>query len=816
MRENFTLKRILSFALSMAFVCLVTQMNGQLVNTVTIDAPASIAGDYPILLATFGNQPTQPVSGPGTLIEDGTDPVNDGCEPGSSNVSAKVAFIDRGVCEFGTKALYAENAGAIAVLICNTATGEFIPPGAGADGDNVNITVAMMAHDDCEAIKVELANGDVDVTFRYICAPPVYGPEVIWGRNTGEGDFAGGLPADWSIERPPNLDPAIDAWYWDPTGTATGRFTNFTITSATACNGAMVMSSDDLDNGGGDIASGPCPGPCTAALVSPTIDISAADPSKGFFLQFTQAFRQFTSQYYIILSKNGGATWLDTLQLNSDAVVNSPNINEVVKIPLEGYTGVQNLTFKFEYVGNYYYWIIDDVAITNESYVDMQVNSNWYSAPPSWKVPASQVSEMPFIVDIFNNGNEDAQNVNVRVDIYDETNNQISSSSKDFGTVPIYSLNENNAFDASQNWTPPSTPGIYTGYYVISAESGNVDIPGNLDTSNDSIAFQVEVTEDIFSNIRSEADGNTTTESFTGNSTWGNPTNDAFTAAMGVGSVYYMPNGSNHEVKSLTFGVTDEDLPQSGFIHAQMYKWFGDLDGDGFMDTDERQLVGANTLIVDTLIANGINDARAIKIPVFDINSTGAPVPGTTVDLEDDSQYMFMLLCQPLTAGVQSIDLIGGNNTNGFDRNYNTFATNMAFDSTFIDRRAGTYIAAMTTGTTAEFESLAPDFWSIMTLWTEVEIGLKTGTEDLNDNISLVAFPNPAQDLLTVNVGLTSPSAIDIELINLEGKRIQHNIFESRQVGSVILNISDVANGVYILNVRTEEGMKSQKIIVQK
>jgi len=62
------------------------------------------------LLATFGNQPTQPVSGPGTLIEDGTDPVNDGCEPGSSNVSAKVAFIDRGVCEFGTKALYAENA----------------------------------------------------------------------------------------------------------------------------------------------------------------------------------------------------------------------------------------------------------------------------------------------------------------------------------------------------------------------------------------------------------------------------------------------------------------------------------------------------------------------------------------------------------------------------------------------------------------------------------------------------------------------------------------------------------------------------------
>ena len=816
MKENFTLKRIMSFMMSMAFVCLVTQMDGQLVNTLTINEPLSIAADYPVIIGTFGEQRTQPLTGPGALIDDGTEPVNDGCEPGASNVSGKIAFVDRGACQFGTKALFAENAGASAIIICNTATGDLLTPIAGDDGADVNAPVFMMSFDNCQTIKVELANADVNATIQYKCLPPSYGSEVIWGTNSGEGDFAGGLPADWSIERPPNLDPAIESWFWEPTGTATGLFTNFTITSATACNGAMVMSSDDLDNGGGDIASGPCPGPCTASLVSPTIDISGADPAKGFFLQFTQAFRQFTSQYNIVLSKNDGVTWPDTLALNTDAVVNSANINETIKIPLEGYAGVQNLKFKFEYVGNYYYWVIDDVALTNESYVDMQLNSNWYAAPPSWRVPASQVSEMPFIVDIFNNGNEAAQNVEVRVDIYDETGANINTSTKDYGTVPIYSIDENNVFDADQSWTPPSTPGLYTGYYVISAESGDPDIPGNLNTANDSIEFSLEVTEDKFASALSEAEGNLNTDSFTGNSTWGNPTNDAFTAAMGVGSVYYMPNGDGYDVKSLTFGVTDADLPQSGFVHAQMFKWFGDLDGDGFMDTDERELVGANTLIVDTLIANGVSDPRAITIPIFDINNTGAPVPGTTVDLEDDSQYMFVLLCQPLTAGIQSIDLIGAANTNGFERTYNTFATNMAFDSTFVDRRAGTYITAMTSGTTMEFSSLAPEFWSIMTLWTEVVIGFPTGTEDLNDNIALLAFPNPASDLVTVNVGLTSPSAIDIEIINLEGKRVQHDSFESRQVGSVVLNISNIPNGVYILNVRSDEGMKSQKIIVQK
>jgi len=805
--------------MSMAFLCFASSLTGQLVNTVSVTAPASLIGDYPVLIGSFGAQQMLPISGTAALIDDGTAPVTDGCDPGASNISGKIAFIDRGDCQFGTKALYAENAGAVAVIICNNATDPIIAPGPGDDGANVNVSVYMMAYSDCETLKVGLADGDIDVTLQNLCAPPAYGPEVIWGRNTGEGDFNGGLPADWSIERPPGLDPAVDAWFWEPTGTATGFFTNFTINSATQCNGAMVMSSDLLDNGNtANLGSGPCPAPCTSSLVSPVIDISGADPSKGFFLQFTQAFREFNSTYNIILSKNGGVSWPDTLEINADAVTNSPNINEVVKIPLEGYTGVQNLMFKFEYVGNYYYWVIDDVALTNETYVDMQVNSNWYSAPPSWKVPASQVSEMPFLVDIFNNGNAVAQNVEVRVDLYDEDGNQLQSLNNEYGSVGVYSINENTAFSANDTWTPPNQPGIYTGFYVISAESGDPNVPDNLSTANDSIAFQVEVTNDIFSNVQSEADGNMSTESFTGNSTWGNPNSTAFTAAMGVGSAYYMPNGEGYAVKSVTFGVTDEDIAQSGFVHARLYKWLGDTDGDTFMDLDERQLVGGNTIIIDTLIQNQVLDPRSIEIPIFTVNSMGSPVPDTDVALEDNSLYMIMLLCQPLSAGIQSVDLIGGNNTNGFDRNYNTFATNMAFDSTGIDRNAGTYITAMTSGTVDEFDGLAPDFWSIMTLWTEMKIfdPLASGTEDLNDHLSLVAFPNPASDLLTINVGLETVSAIDIEILNLEGKRIQHNEFDAAQVGTVVLNISDIPNGVYVLNVRTEEGMKSQKIVVQK
>lgn len=116
-----------------------------------------------------------------------------GCGQVLNDVSGKVAMIDRGVCEFGTKALNAQNAGAVAVIICNVAgvnggTGEeILGMAAGEDGGTVSIPVIAMKLSKCNEIKASLeSNIPVTVTFEE------RGPN---GANQLDGSFDNGVMA---------------------------------------------------------------------------------------------------------------------------------------------------------------------------------------------------------------------------------------------------------------------------------------------------------------------------------------------------------------------------------------------------------------------------------------------------------------------------------------------------------------------------------------------------------------------------------------------------------------------------------------------
>lgn len=70
------------------------------------------------------------------------DQVNQSCEPTSYELSGSIALIKRGACQFGLKALNAENAGAVAVIIYNNNnSGQPLGLGAGDDSDDVTIPV---------------------------------------------------------------------------------------------------------------------------------------------------------------------------------------------------------------------------------------------------------------------------------------------------------------------------------------------------------------------------------------------------------------------------------------------------------------------------------------------------------------------------------------------------------------------------------------------------------------------------------------------------------------------------------------------------
>ncbi|GAB5401099.1 MAG: T9SS-dependent M36 family metallopeptidase [Aureisphaera sp.] len=103
-----------------------------------------------------------------------TDP-NDACDviTNGADLNGKIAILNRGSCEFGTKALNAQNAGAIAVIVKYIPTdGGAVYPfemGAGADGGSVTIPAFLVPEAVGDAIIADInsngpLNGTIDGT----------------------------------------------------------------------------------------------------------------------------------------------------------------------------------------------------------------------------------------------------------------------------------------------------------------------------------------------------------------------------------------------------------------------------------------------------------------------------------------------------------------------------------------------------------------------------------------------------------------------------------------------------------------------------
>lgn len=126
-----------------------------------VEAPSTNEGGYEISVADGAdwgspdmNDPANVVTGTMCLAEDSL-----ACEAltNGADLTGKIAVVYRGACEFGFKALQAQNEGAIACIIVNHSPG-VIPMGGGADGASVTIPVIMISNADGALLHDEIAN----------------------------------------------------------------------------------------------------------------------------------------------------------------------------------------------------------------------------------------------------------------------------------------------------------------------------------------------------------------------------------------------------------------------------------------------------------------------------------------------------------------------------------------------------------------------------------------------------------------------------------------------------------------------------------
>ncbi len=152
-------------------LCLLTVVaNAQVIFNVLDPSPN--AGTYDITFAEPGamwtvpdlTDPLNSVSANMVLVDDGaglTNPI--ACVPVINDLTGNIAVLYRGTCEFGSKALNAQNAGAIGVIIINNLAGAPVAMGGGADGAAVTIPVVMISDINGALLRDEIDAGMTEV-----------------------------------------------------------------------------------------------------------------------------------------------------------------------------------------------------------------------------------------------------------------------------------------------------------------------------------------------------------------------------------------------------------------------------------------------------------------------------------------------------------------------------------------------------------------------------------------------------------------------------------------------------------------------------
>lgn len=190
---------------------------------------------------------------------------------------------------------------------------------------------------------------------------------TIWSE-----DFADGIPADWENEASPS--PAT--WEYRGAGTspsnqygtigsclADGVIGGDPIASPSADNGFVIFDSnywDDSEGPCGSFGTGTAPGPHLASLTTSSFDLSAY-PNVG--IEFYQYHKNYQAATKVQASVDGGE-WEDVFVNTTPLNNGSTALNDYQRKNISSFVGGQaDVRLRFLFDGNYYFWMLDDIAI---------------------------------------------------------------------------------------------------------------------------------------------------------------------------------------------------------------------------------------------------------------------------------------------------------------------------------------------------------------------------------------------------------------------------------------------------------------------
>ncbi len=563
------------------------------------------------------------------------------------------------------------------------------------------------------------------------------------------------------------------------------------------CNGAVGVDSDYDDNRGneGAFGTGPCPTGTGSQyiLVSPAIDHSDWNVA-GLSVTWIQGLREFSSDYFVGHRTFANGVWSDwkNVQVNQEFVQNSTHFTaNIQRVFLGGAQEGDSLQIRFVYNANYYYWGIDDIKLIQAEANNLRLDNQFVSMQiPVQGVVGQGIPWTPQ-VDFKNAGAVTQSNVTLNARVMNEGGMTIYNQSVNFGNLPADSSLVNDVSTIPIPFDIATAPGTYTITYTVTSDSTDFDPTDN------TLTYQAFVDPDIFATDRGVT-----------NSVVGAPGNwnDGVPHSFIFGNYYHTPAGALRKFKAGTFGLENLNELQGVEISFVLFEWTTGL-ADEICQATERTLLGFATY---TPGANaGGADGDTIITLEFENLQTAGPIV-----LKDMTSYILAIQWDSpgdngdlsvLTSDVydygQTIQQLGALGTPHF-------AGMLAVPDDGIND--GIDINAVTYNDGGSAQSIVP----IARMETALLVAVK---DPLPDNNIVKLYPNPAQDLVTLELELERAfDRVDIQIVNLEGKVISEKTLYDVETETTTLDVSDLPAGSYLAHVQTEVGRRYLVFIVQR
>jgi hypothetical protein len=605
---------------------------------------------------------------------------------------------------------------------------------------------------------------------------------LLWSE-----DFSGGFPAGWTnadasgqgvlfewCNDPGTSDsPGCPSWFNDALNQQ-GPFA-----STTATNGFMSCDSDQ---------AGPLATNHIVRMTTSAIDMSGESEVWIKFENHIGVYDVGAVTGALLRVSTDGVNWTPyTIFPGLTTTVRWSQNPQIVIADISATAANQATVYlQWEWTGNWeYHWSIDDIGLFDENPTgifipphDMRVNSNWAAVAPNLLWPLAQAETFGFLADVENVGSQAQTNVVLNVTIEGPDNTVVYSEDLNYGTIGVDSLAENVPF-AGAGYLPTSL-GVYSGSYTISADSADVN------PDNNAVTFQWLMTDTIFSK---ENGATIVTRPADANWTAGEPWSWAY------GNYYYVKEASSNLFFSHVFFAIGGTANLAGEnVILKIYEWV-DNNGDGQADPNERTSVATMLYTITGTEAGN----QVIAIPVTSL--LGDPVP-----VKSNTEYLVVVEYQT--------DVSGSTITMGVSTAVDYGA--MIFRSDLDGKpRYGSVLGILGNLADESYSSLGfgYDFVPVARV-SMVEI---SSVKDFQLNGNLSVFPNPANTEVALNMEFNEMMKdVTIQLFDINGRLIDSRRMDNVTKQQVSFNTSQLVSGTYVFKVTTEKGVRSERFSVQR